>query len=351
MKQSFDHKNLTQWFLANQRDLPWRNNRSPYAVWVSEMMLQQTQVAVVIPYFERWMQRFPSLPHLADATLDEVIKTWEGLGYYSRARYLHAGAKYIMDEHHGIFPENLDHLQKIKGLGPYTVGAILSFAFNKRASAVDGNVMRVLARYFHIEEEITKTTTQKAMRALALSILPEKEPWIFNEALIELGATICTRQPQCMKCPVKFTCKSLQKGDADRLPLKSVRAETEALYRAVAVIQWQGYFLVRRGQQGEVMSDLYEFPYFPSTKEGMETDQLLQHVHQLLGCKTQLIASLSDVTHSFTRYKVFLKSTHLICQQKQRPTLKSPYEWFSTAQLHTFAFSSGHKRVLQQIVK
>ena len=162
-------------------------------------MLQQTQVSVVIPYFDRWMNRFPTLRHLAKATLDEVIKEWEGLGYYSRARNLHEGARYVLEKHEGILPETREELQKIKGLGPYTIGAIRSFAFHHKAAAVDGNVIRVLARYFKIEDDIAKPKTIQMIRDRAEAILPEIEPWIVAEALIELGATLCTKKLRMLK--------------------------------------------------------------------------------------------------------------------------------------------------------
>ena len=154
-------------------------------------MLQQTQVAVVIPYFLHWMQRFPTIHHLAKASLDEVVKAWEGLGYYSRVRHLHEAAKYLVEHFNGQLPSEEEDLKKIKGLGPYTIGAILSFAFHQKKAAVDGNVIRVLTRYFGLEEDISKVATVNKLRQLAQELLPDEEPWIVNEALIELGATLC----------------------------------------------------------------------------------------------------------------------------------------------------------------
>ena len=180
---------LKKWFLIEQRDLPWRKINDPYAIWISEIMLQQTQVAVVIPYYLKWMQRFPTIQALAEAESDEVIKMWEGLGYYSRARNLHAGARYLIEFFGGILPNNESDLAKIKGLGPYTIGALLSFAFHQKKAAVDGNVMRVMARCYELDDDIAKSKTQKKIRHLVEEILPEDESWIVNEALIELGAT------------------------------------------------------------------------------------------------------------------------------------------------------------------
>src|ERR1700722_10190653 len=180
----FDIDSLKDWFVREKRDLPWRENPSPYAVWISEVMLQQTQASVVIPYFERWMARFPTVAVLAEASQGEVIKMWEGLGYYSRVRHLHQAAKDLMYRYAGDLPRTREGLEGIKGIGPYTRGAILSFAFHQKAAAVDGNVLRVLARYFAIEEEIEKA--KKSITELTESILPEEEPWIVMEGLIEL---------------------------------------------------------------------------------------------------------------------------------------------------------------------
>jgi A/G-specific adenine glycosylase len=292
-----DSKPLIRWFLQEQRDLPWRRERSPYAVWVSEMMLQQTLVAVVIPYFERWMKRFPSIKHLAEAPLDEVLKVWEGLGYYSRARYLHQGAKHIVEHHKGVFPSSPEDLKKIKGLGPYTVGAIRSFAFQHRVPAVDGNVVRVLTRFFMIKEDISKPSTMRTIWEFAEKILPEKDPWVVNEALIELGATVCKKQPQCHACPLKQGCQAYSHGIAVDLPYKSAKIKYESLFRAVPVVQWNNKLLVKRGEKGKIMSDLYEFPYFETDISGISLKGMQLKVQDWLGCKLENGKELSEVAH------------------------------------------------------
>lgn len=334
---------LKKWFLTEQRDLPWRTNRTPYAVWVSEMMLQQTQVAVVIPYFERWMVRFPTIPILAKASLDEVIKAWEGLGYYSRARYLHEGARHIVERHQGIFPVEKDDIEQIKGLGAYTSGAIRSFAFHQKTPAVDGNVLRVLARYFMIEEDLAKPKTVKTIWELSDSILPEEESWIVNEALIELGATICSRKPKCFECPLKKECRSHAHGVADLLPNKTVKGKTEALYRAVAVIQCQDHLLIKRGKEGEIMGDLHEFPYFEIGKEGIEVADLQKIIRDEIGFQVNWTNALPEVAHSFTRYRVRLTPHLFTCKQN---AAVSGYQWLSMDNIKQLAFSSGHRRIL-----
>jgi A/G-specific adenine glycosylase len=346
----FDLKRLKTWFLTEQRALPWRENRTPYAVWVSEMMLQQTQVAVVIPYFARWMQRFPSIQHLADASLDEVIKVWEGLGYYSRARYLHAGARYIVDQHQGIFPDHQDDIEKIKGLGAYTSGAIRSFAFHQKTPAVDGNVLRVLARYFKIEEDISKPKTVKQIREIAANILPEDESWIINEALIELGATICGRQPKCLQCPLRNNCRGYAAGVANELPIKSAKVQSEALYRSVAVIRAGvsgDLYLVNRCKKGAIMSDLHEFPYFESNLDGLSVIDMQQKILEQLQCKVSWKEALSLVAHSFTKYRVRLTPHLFVCNNVAEV---AGYQWLSLEELQALAFSSGHRRILNNLL-
>lgn len=339
-------KRLKEWFLNKKRHLPWRDGCSPYAVWVSEVMLQQTQVSVVIPYFERWMKRFPSINALAQAHLDEVIKLWEGLGYYSRARCLHEGAQYVVQHYRGELPSSEEELKQIKGLGTYTIAAILSFAFHKKAAAVDGNVIRVLSRLFQIEEDVAKTSTIQYLRKIAWQILPEGESWIQNEALIELGATICKKKPQCLECPLISECKSYRNDCAEQLPFKSLKVEREILYRAVPIIECDHKFLVQRGQKGKIMSDLHEFPFFETNKKGWSTKQLSQVLAKQWSLEVKYIKNLSPVKHSFTRFQVHLKPMLFKCLYALDV---DGHMWLSYNELQNLAFSSGHRRIFAEL--
>jgi A/G-specific adenine glycosylase len=336
---------LIDWFKQKKRDLPWRKNRTPYSVWVSEMMLQQTQVSVVIPYFERWMKAFPTIQALAEASLNEVLKVWEGLGYYSRARYLHEGARYLAEKNGGHFPNQFEEIRKIKGLGPYTAGAIYSFAFHQKMAAVDANVIRVLARFFSIEEDISKQKTVLLIRELADKILPDREPWIFNEALIELGALLCTRQPQCQQCPLNKGCQAFLKGTVDKIPVKSKKIKTQQLNRVVAVIHWKGRFLVRRCEKGELMQDLYEFPYFEHQLSQIDEKFIQEKVKNHFGLSLKLEGTLPIVTHSFTRFQAKLTPVKFICKSKIEPVVEG-FVWLTHAELIKLPFSSGHRRIL-----
>ncbi len=325
--QNFPLEELKTWFLKKRRVLQWRENASPYAVWVSEVMLQQTQVAVVVEYFERWMQRFPSIEALAAASVDEVIKEWEGLGYYSRARNLHAGAKFLVEHYGGKLPSTREELAHVKGLGPYTIGAILSFAFHQKAAAVDGNVKRVLSRYF---------TRHEGIWEIAEEILPSEEPWLIVEGLIELGAMVCKKQPQCWECPLQERCRGFQQGLQSDFPRKEKTLERICLERDVFVIVYEGELLVKKGKAGKVMADLYEFPYLEREKQGFP-----------FSFRAKKITKLSEVQHHFTRYKAKLYPG--LWEALEKIELLD-YDWISWQNIKQYPFSSGHRKILTQLV-
>ena len=337
VKMAFDAQAVKEWFLEKKRDLPWRQNPSAYAVWISEVMLQQTQAAVVEHYFLKWMKRFPDVSSLAAASLEEVMKMWEGLGYYSRARHLHAAACHFVRQHAGEIPNNRQELEKIKGLGPYTIGAILSFAFRQKAAAIDANVARVLARYFCIEQDITLTQVRKRIWELAEDILPQKEPWLVMEGLIELGATVCKRRPECFKCPLKMHCRALQKGKELSLPIKKKPKPTIYLTRQVLVIHHNREFLLRKAAIGSVMADLYEFPYFE------DKEDIAEHIKDYFPFPLVFEQALQEQSHTFTCYKAqLIPSVWKALEKKPLPD----YHWIEWARVASLAFSSGHRRIL-----
>lgn len=345
--KSLNCQPLKKWFLAHRRDLPWRENvGDPYAVWVSEVMLQQTQVSVVIPYYLRWMNRFPTIEALAKANIEEVIKYWEGLGYYSRARNLHEGARYLVLHENGFLPSDESALSKIKGLGPYTIGAILSFAFHQKKAAVDGNVMRVISRLFELEEDITKASTGKKIRQIVESILPDNESWIISEALIELGATICHRTPQCRKCPMQQQCAAHKNGRTKELPIKSKGPQTIRLYRSVVLVCYESYFMVKKGKKGEIMEDLYEFPFFEREKDEHCIGSTLQMIEESYSLKPKTSQPLNKVTHSFTRFQVELNPLLVEVESIKKVV---NYEWRTLSELYQLPFSSGHRKLLQSL--
>jgi A/G-specific adenine glycosylase len=251
-----------------RRDLPWRRTRDPYAIWVSEIMLQQTRVATVIPYWERWMARFPTVSVLADAPLDDVLAAWAGLGYYSRARNLHAGAQAVDTRFGGALPSRAAELRDVPGIGPYTAGAIASIAFGERAPLVDGNVARVLARVFAIEHDIRSTVGGKALWAAAgelMAALPETSaPGDLNQGLMELGATICAAtQPRCLICPLVQHCEAARTGRQDDLPVVAARkkaSELPVLARTLVWIEEAGEIVLVRRTPNGLFGGLWELP-------------------------------------------------------------------------------------------
>lgn len=304
-------------------------------------MLQQTRASVVIPYFERWLSLFPNVHSLASAPIEQVIKAWEGLGYYSRARNLHRAACQIVSEFDGQIPSTRAELFSIHGLGPYTVGAILSFGFRQRAAAVDGNVVRVLTRYFAIEENVSKQSVKRKIQERAESLLDLKEPWVTVEALIELGATICSPKPKCSICPLQQKC--LGQDRAESLPIKNQEKETTHLHRAVVLIESQGKMLVKKGEAGKVMADLYEFPYFEMGKEPITQKKVIEKGAQNLNLVISIQGRRGRVSHTFTRYKAHLYPFE--CRTVE-PIAVDGYEWAAKETLATLPFSSGHRRLL-----
>lgn len=334
---------LRAWFIAEKRPLPWREVNSPYAVWISEVMLQQTQVSVVIPYFLRWMKLFPCVESLARAPLEIVIKQWEGLGYYSRVRNLHKGACVLKEKWGGVIPSSPEELSQIPGLGPYTIGAIRAFAFHQKTAAVDGNVMRVLSRYYALEDPIDTSATQKKMRVLADECLPNHEPWVIAEALIELGALICKKQPQCSICPLRSSCQAYSKGLTEKLPIKKPRISITNLHRVVPILTEGQNYLIRRVPEGQVMGGLHEFPYFEVDDHRMEIAQVECLLREIFATKGTLIDTLPQIRHGFTRFDV-----RLYPYLFQVPYFSAPLGcfWASSAEIGTLSFSSGHRRIL-----
>lgn len=262
---------LLHWFERNLRDLPWRKDKDPYKIWVSEIMLQQTRVDTVIPYFERFMDRFPTLEVLSGAKEEDVVKMWEGLGYYSRARNLHAGVREVQAEYGGQVPDDPDKIRKIKGIGPYTAGAILSIAYGVPEPAVDGNVMRVLSRLLLIEEDIQKVKTRKQFEAIIREMIARENPSYFNQALMELGALICTpRSPKCQQCPVAAHCKAMEQEVQEQLPVKGKAKPPKPVALSVAFIEREGQFLIRQRPNHGLLAGLWELPNIEGNKRELE---------------------------------------------------------------------------------
>lgn len=336
---------LETWFLANKRSFPWRDNPTPYRVWISEVMLQQTRATVVVGYFEQWMTQFPTIQTLANAPIEQVIKTWEGLGYYSRARNIHKAAQIILRDHGGELPSCPQKLSELPGLGPYTVGAIISFGFRQKAVAIDGNVTRVVSRFAWIDEEISKSTAKRKLEVATAGLLCANSPWVSMEALIELGARICTPNPVCEECPLKIKCVAYAKKMPSVLPIKKEAAKIEKLTRGVAIVEALGHLLLKKNGEGAVMSDLWEFPYFEGISSLLGVQKGLK---KLLGCKPRFVEPLLPIEHSFTRFSAKLFPYKFTLEKL---ISVEGYCWVALEQIDLLPFSSGHRKLVKQLYR
>jgi A/G-specific adenine glycosylase len=298
---------LLSWYELNQRDLPWRRQPSPYGVWVSEIMLQQTRVETVIPYFERWMARFPSVEALALASLQEVLSAWEGLGYYSRARNLHKAAQMIVDQYGGRLPDDPQTLQSLPGIGRYTAGAIASIAFGKDAPVLDGNIRRVLARLFNISEPARSAAGERRLWELAGEHLPPGRAGDFNQALMDLGATLCTPQePSCSHCPLCAGCAANQLGLQKLLPVMASKAAIPHHTVTAAVIQRDDQVLITQRPANGLLGGLWEFPG-GKLQPGEDLAACLQReIKEELAAEIQVGEPFGEYRHAYTHFRVTL---------------------------------------------
>jgi A/G-specific adenine glycosylase len=354
---------LLEWYSKNARDLAWRRTTDPYGVYVSEIMLQQTQVATVIPFWERWMKALPDIKALANAKSERIHKLWEGLGYYTRVRNMQKAAQIIMAEHAGNFPRNFEHLLALPGIGRYTAGAICSIAFNQPTPILDGNVIRVLTRLFGIaanpREKETNTKLWNLAEELVIAashsnrLFPNHASRVthhasshFNQSLMELGALVCTpKQPKCPVCPLSNRCAAHQRGSTSQLPNLARRPAPTRRRFAAFVTMDRGRFLVRQRPAGVVNAHLWEFP---NTEIFAENEDLKKAAQKVLGHVPVSLEQLCTIKHSITRYRISLEvySATTTFNTKRRPMNG---EWFGGSELTALAFSSAHKKILKQL--
>ena len=354
-------KKLLSWFEKNARPLPWREHYQPYEVWISEIMLQQTQVETALPYFRRWMRLFPTLQSLAKADEKKVLKAWQGLGYYSRARNLHATSKLILEKFQGIFPSDFEKILSLKGIGRYTAGAIASIAFNQETPIVDGNVLRVLSRVYTISKPIDEEKNKETFWKLEEALIPKGQARFFNQALMELGALVCTAQnPNCRSCPIRTHCQAFKQKNPEAYPVRKKRKKLVKVEASAIVLAKNGRILIQRRPVGEIMGGLWEFPEWklgreeklPLNKIKEETIRLLQNQ---LGIKTEGLDYLKTLKRNYTHH---LESLHVFrCGKHVRLTgtnLTCPPEWrriwVTKDQLKQYPFSSAHAKIAKLII-
>jgi A/G-specific adenine glycosylase len=355
-------RRLLRWFARHKRDLPWRAEpRDPYHVWLAEIMLQQTQVATVIPYYQRWLARFPTLKDLAAAPLDDVLKQWEGMGYYSRARNLHRAAQMVLQDFGGHIPDTVEGLLTLPGIGRYTAGAIASLAFKRDAPILDGNVARVFSRVFAIERDVKSPLTIKELWALSDALLPAGHAGEFNEALMDLGATICTpRSPDCPTCPLNTLCSAYAKGKPEDYPVKAIRRERPHKDIGSAVIydaDWR-LLLAQRPAKG-LLGGLWEFPGGEVNLAG-EID-LPTQLSEVLRAKTglRLRIDVGDfiglVKHGFTHFQM-TRHVALLRVSSHQPAVRigSDYtdaRWVMPKELKALALTRSDQRIAALVLK
>jgi A/G-specific adenine glycosylase len=296
-------EDLISWFKAEQRDLPWRKDQDPYKVWVSEIMLQQTRVDTVIPYFNRFIEWFPTIEDLANANEDKVLKAWEGLGYYSRVRNLHSAVQEVNAKYEGKVPDTPKEISNLKGVGPYTAGAILSIAYGIPEPAVDGNVMRVLSRILSIWEDIAKPSTRKVFENAVRQVISHDEPSAFNQALMELGALICTpTSPSCLLCPVRDHCQGFHEGVESELPIKTKKNSQKSVELAAIIVKDEnGKILIHKRPEKGLLANLWEFPNIEIHQPTvMERAQIADLFRESFDMNIKLEKSIGQIEHIFS---------------------------------------------------
>lgn len=356
--ETFPTKDFQQeilyWFERNMRDLPWRKDKDPYKIWVSEIMLQQTKVDTVIPYFQRFTTKYPTLEALAEAPLDDVLKEWEGLGYYSRARNLHSAVNEVKEKYGGTVPDNVESISSLKGVGSYTAGAVLSIAYGKREPAVDGNVMRVFSRIFAIQEDIQKASTKKLFEQLVKELIPEGSASYFNQAIMELGALICTpKSPGCLFCPVHEMCKADQLGIQHTLPVKQRKKKPRFVSMVAGVLERDGYVLIRQRPETGLLAQLFEFPNV-EWKETSPEQVISQHLFEAYQLKTVTKEEWKHVEHTFSHLIWDISIFHLKLLEKEKEeenSLPLPEKsfWVKINQLDQYAFPVSHQKIKEMV--
>lgn len=340
---------LLQWYERHQRDLPWRHTRDPYAIWVAEIMLQQTRVETVVDYYGRFLLQFPTLVALAEASIDDVLKAWEGLGYYARARNLHRAARVIVEEMEGQLPPTPEALLLLPGVGRYTAAAIASIAFQHDAVALDGNLLRVLCRLFAVDDDPGRSNTQRRLRALANSMLPPGHAGDFNQALMDLGATICTpAQPSCLLCPLAQHCTSRHEGIQEVLPIRATRGQRPHRDVTAGVI-WDtaDHVLITRRPLDGLLGGMWEFPGGKCLPGESLPACLHREIIEEVGIEIEVGDLLCRVEHAFTHFYMTLYVFDCRWLSGQPQCLEcTDLRWVTLDQLDTFAFPAADQQII-----
>jgi A/G-specific adenine glycosylase len=314
---------LISWYKNNKRDLPWRSTKDPYIIWISEIILQQTRVEQGLPYFNRFISRFPDLKSLATADIEEVLRLWQGLGYYSRARNLHYSAKKIVQEFGGIFPDNFKKLRELKGVGDYTAAAVASISFGEKVPVVDGNVMRVISRIFGKDWDLSKSASKQKFFEFAHSIMPmEHDPSEFNQALMEFGALQCSpKSPNCDLCPMNNICFANHHVLVEQLPVKSKRQKQKEIFFNYLIIE-SGKKLLMRKRRESIWNGLYDFPLLENDLP-TSSSQLNEAIESYLNVPSEIVEVSGEVRHLLSHLKIRSRFVKILIRKEDKEKLIS----------------------------
>ncbi len=339
---------LLKWWDAGHADLPWRHTRDPYAIWIAEIMLQQTQIKTVIPYYERWLVRFPTVSSLAAASLDQVLSLWQGLGYYSRVRNLLAAAQMVMEEFDGRIPEEVPELKQLPGIGPYTAGAIASIAFGRPAAVLDGNVIRLLSRLMDLEKDVTSTKTRRKLWQVAASLVPLERPGDYNQALMEMGQRICLPAvPLCHRCPLAEVCLARARGTQLERPVRPPRRRTPHYDVTAAVIhRSDGRILISRRPLDGLLGGLWEFPGGKQEDGESLPAALRREICEELDLKIEVGRKITTIQHAYTHFRITLHAYHaLYLSGRPKHIGVSDHAWVTLDELDGFAFAVTDQKI------
>jgi len=345
-------RRLLKWFDENQRDLPWRACKSAYRVWVSEIMLQQTQVATVVEFYKRFLTQFPDVKTLAAAEQEDVLKLWEGLGYYRRARQLHAAAQVIVNEHGGNFPSDLESVLALPGIGRYTAGAILSISQEQKLPILEGNTIRLFARLMAMKGNPRTTANQKALWEFSESLLPDRRCGDLNQALMELGSEICQpTSPKCERCPLQRLCPTFGQGLQTEIPVPAKKMNYEDINEAVVIVCRRAKYLVRLCGEGERWTGLWDFPRFKTQTQNKESTLEIE-LNKLTGLSTKLRNTNETIKHAVTRFRITLDCfvADEICGSIKR-TRQAEMKWRSSKELNQLPMSVTGRKIAKRLSK
>jgi A/G-specific adenine glycosylase len=343
---------LLRWFRKTKRDLPWRRTYQPYHIWISEILLQQTQMDRGVAYFLRWIKRFPDVTAVAEAKEQEILKYWEGLGYYARARNLHRAAKIMVAESGGEVVCDYDRLIRLPGIGPYTAAAIASVAGNHDIATIDANVNRVYARLFDIGESLKERKGRDRVTAIANTLLPQGRARAYNQAIMDFGGLVCTaRSPHCGECPLCKTCLALKADTVSKRPLVSKPQQITVLHRVAGYIQHQGKIFIQQRRSDDLWGGLWEFPGGEAIGTAVEQN-LEQIILQSTGLCVEVEELLTTVVHQYTRYKNILSCYYCRLQDGDiNAQLEGAvdYRWLAPEDFNQFAFPAGPRKILEYL--